>query len=397
MPNVLVWLVYGLPYRHCCVVSLGYVRVAIVAECFLPETNGVTNSVLRIIDHLEGVGHRAVVIAPGFGPVEYSATPVERVPAFTLPFYRSLSVGLPTGQVRAVLKRFQPDVVHLAAPVMLGAAGARASRALGIPSIAVYQTDLVGFAGRYGFGFAGEAIWAWLRWVHGQTDLTLAPSTSAHWSLTRHGIAPVARWGRGVDLDRFNPRHRSPSLRRCLAPNGEVIVGYVGRLAPEKQVHLLAHLQGMKGVRVVVVGDGPSERRLRDRLPGATFLGFKSGGELSQALASFDVFVHTGSNETFCQAIQEALASGVPVVTSAAGGPLDLVRHADNGFLFSPTDPKLLRGAVAELVADPALRVAMGQRARASVANRSWPQLGEELVAHYRRLCGLEGSGRRVA
>jgi phosphatidylinositol alpha 1,6-mannosyltransferase len=371
--------------------------VAIVAECFLPETNGVTNSVLRIVEHLERMGHQAVVIAPGLGLVEYSATPVERVPAFTLPFYRSLSVGLPTGQVRVVLEGFQPDIVHLAAPVMLGAAGARASRALGIPSIAVYQTDLVGFAARYGFGFGGGAIWAWLRWVHSQTDLTLAASTSADWSLTRHGIAPVARWGRGVDLDRFNPRHRSPSLRRILAPNGEVIVGYVGRLAPEKQVHLLAHLHGMKGVRVVVVGDGPSAGRLRARLPGATFLGFKSGAELSQALASFDVFVHTGSNETFCQAIQEALASGVPVVTPAAGGPLDLVRHADNGFLFSPTDPKLLRSAVAELVANPVLRVAMGQRARASVANRSWQELGQELVAHYRRLCGLDGADRRVA
>jgi phosphatidylinositol alpha 1,6-mannosyltransferase len=397
MPTVLFWYVQVPPFRHCRLVRLGHVRVAIVAECFLPETNGVTNSVLRIVDHLERMGHEAVVIAPGFGLVEYSATPVERVPAFTLPFYRSLSVGLPTRQVRAVLERFQPDIVHLAAPVMLGAAGACASRTLGIPSIAVYQTDLVGFAARYGFGFAGGSIWAWLRWVHGQTDLTLAPSTSADWSLTRHGIAPVARWGRGVDLDRFNPRHRSPSLRRSLAPNGEVIVGYVGRLAPEKQVHLLAHLHGMKGVRLVVVGHGPSADRLRARLPGATFLGFKSGAELSQALASLDVFVHTGSNETFCQAIQEALAAGVPVVTPAAGGPLDLVRHTENGFLFSPTDPNLLRSAVAELVANPVLRAAMGQRARASVANRSWQQLGQELVAHYRRLCGLDGAYRRVA
>ena len=372
-------------------------RVAIVAECFLPETNGVTNSVLRVVEHLERTGHKAVVIAPGLGPLEYSVTPVERVPAFALPFYRSLSVGLPTGQVRAILERFEPDVVHLAAPAVLGAAGAVASRALGIPSVAVYQTDLAGFAARYGVGFGGRAIWAWLRWVHNQTDLTLAPSTIAAWSLVSHGIAPVARWGRGVDLDRFNPRHRSLLRRRRLAPNGEVIVGYMGRLAPEKQVHLLTHLHAMNGVRVVVVGDGPSAERLRARLPGATFLGHKSGAELSEVLASFDVFVHTGMNETFCQAIQEALAAGVPVVTPAMGGPLDLVRHGENGFLFPPADPKLLRSAVAELVADRALRAVMGQRARASVVHRSWQDLGAELLAHYRRLSGLEDTDRRIA
>jgi phosphatidylinositol alpha 1,6-mannosyltransferase len=207
----------------------------------------------------------------------------------------------------------------------------------------------------------------------------------------------VARWGRGVDLDQFNPRHRSPLLRRRLAPGREVIVGYVGRLAPEKQVHLLAHLDGMQGVRVVVVGHGPSARRLRQQLPQATFLGFKSGLELAQVLASFDVFVHTGADETFCQAIQEALASGVPVVTPASGGPMDLIRHGDNGFLYPSAEPSLLRGAVAELAADPALRTAMGQRARASVIHRTWEELGDELVAHYRHVCGLQDSGRRIA
>lgn len=396
-PRVLLGFAQDPPSRHRPPVRLSHVRVAIIAECFLPEVNGVTNSILRVIDHLERQGHQALVVAPGFGPSGYSSTPVERIPALALPCYRSLSVGIPTGQVRAVLERFDPDVVHLAAPVVLGAAGARASRALGIPSVAVYQTDLAGFATRYGAGFTSGAIWAWLRWVHRQADLTLAPSTSAAWTLERHGIAPVARWGRGVDLDRFNPRHRNALLRRWLAPDGAVIVGYMGRLAPEKRVHLLAHLLAMKGVRLVVIGDGPSAPRLRTQLAGATFLGYKSGTELSQALASLDVFVHTGSDETFCQAIQEALASGLPVVTPAAGGPLDLVRHGDNGFLYPSDDPALMRGAVAELAADPALRSAMGERARAAVEHRSWYDLGDELIAHYSRVSGRPSSARRAA
>lgn len=370
-------------------------RVAIVAECFLPETNGVTNSVLRVVEHLERRGHDALVVAPGCGPSSYSATPVVRVPALSLPLYRSLAVGLPTGRVRDVLGDFGPDVVHLAAPVVLGAAGARAARSLGVPSLAIYQTDLAGFGARYGLGFAAGATWAWLRAVHNSADLTLAPSSLAAWTLRSRGIGPVARWGRGVDLVRFDPVHRSPLLRRRFSPAGELVVGYVGRLAPEKQVHLLAGLQDLPGVQVVVVGDGPSAARLRSQMPRATFVGFRSGADLAAHMASLDVFVHTGADETFCQAIQEALASGVPVVTPAAGGPLDLVRHGHNGLLFPPGHPELMRQAVIHLAEDPELRVRLAGQARRSVEGRTWSAAGDELLAHYGTLLG--GSGIRRA
>lgn len=358
-------------------------RVAIVAECFLPETNGVTNSVLRVVEHLERRGCTVLIVAPGTGPSRYSDTPVERVPAVRLPAYRSLSVGLPIGRVGRVLRDFQPDVVHLAAPVVLGAAGVRAARAMGVPTVAVYQTDLAGFASRYRLGFASGQIWRWLRRVHNQADLTLAPSSLAAWTLESRGIERVARWGRGVDVARFHPRHRSPLIRRLLAPGGELLVGFVGRLAPEKQVHHLAHLQGLPGVRLVVVGDGPSGAKLRQQLPEARFVGFKSGAELAAHVASLDVFVHTGADETFCQAIQEALAAGVPVITPAAGGPLDLVRHLENGLLFPPDHPALMRHAVLELARDEALRERLSRHARRSVQGRTWVAVGDELLDHY--------------
>lgn len=372
-------------------------RVAIIAECFLPEVNGVTNSVLRIVEHLERRGHQAMVIAPGCGPDHYLSTPVERVPGFALPLYRSLSVGIPTGRVLNQLEGFSPDIVHLAAPTVLGAAGARAAKLLGVPTVAVYQTDLAGFARRYGFSAAAPALWAWLAWVHRQADLTLAPSTPAAWELRRHGVSRVACWARGVDVERFNPQHRSALLRRQLAPNGEIMVGYVGRLAREKQLHLLGHLQGLHGIRVVVVGDGPARGDLERQLPGVTFLGFLSGIALSQAVASLDVFVHTGIDETFCQSIQEALSAGVPVVAPASGGPLDLVRHGDNGWLYPPNKPELIRGAVEALVADSTLRRSMAGRARASVERRTWEALGDELLVHYQSLAGTARPSRRVA
>lgn len=363
-------------------------RVAIVAECFLPETNGVTNSVLRVVEQLERRHHEVLVVAPGIGPTTYSRTPVERVAAVGLPFYRSLAIGLPTGRIKHILRAFDPDVVHLAAPVILGASGARAAKALGIPSVAIYQTDLAGFGARYGLGFASPATWSWLRRVHNQADLTLAPSTMAAWTLRQHGIANVAQWARGVDTERFNPVHRSALLRRQFSPSGELVVGYVGRLAAEKQVHLLAHVDGLAGTRTVIVGDGPSATKLRQQLPRATFVGFKSGAELSAHVASLDVFVHTGADETFCQAIQEALAAGVPVIAPAAGGPLDLVRHGENGLLYPPSDPALMAQAVLELATNPELRERLAARARASVEGRSWESVGDELIGHYERVIG---------
>ena len=135
-------------------------------------------------------------------------------------------------------------------------------------------------------------------------------------------------------------------MRRHIAPRGEVVVGYVGRLAAEKQVERLLRLADLPGTRLVVVGDGPLRARLERRLTRARFLGFRTGGDLAATMASLDVFVHPGEAETFCQAVQEALASGVPVVAPAAGGPMDLVRHGVNGWLFPSGRPAPLASAL---------------------------------------------------
>jgi phosphatidylinositol alpha 1,6-mannosyltransferase len=302
--------------------------------------------------------------------------------------YRDLPVAIRTHRIAAVLRDFSPDVVHLAAPAILGPAAARAAHDLGTPVVAVYQTDIAGFARRYGFGVTSPVVWNLLRRVHALADLTLAPSTSAAWQLSSHGIGPVDIWSRGVDAQLFNPRRRNVWLRRQLAPRGEVLVGYMGRLAPEKRVKLLHHLRDTPGIKLVVIGDGPARRRLERRLTSAEFMGWQTGTDLATLVASLDVFVHTGPHETFCQAIQEALASGVPVVAPAMGGPLDLVRHGENGWLYPPDVPELMVEAVASLASDPSGRKAMGERARASVEHRTWDALGRQLLGHYRTITG---------
>jgi phosphatidylinositol alpha 1,6-mannosyltransferase len=369
---------------------LGDVRVAVVTESFLPQVNGVTNSVLRVCEHLGAHGHEVIVYAPGSQgrdePDTYGSAMVVRGPSFGLPRYRDFRVGLPGPGLGRLLKEWRPDIVHLASPATVGAHGAFLAQRLRIPSVAVYQTDLAGFASRYGLRGADRILWQWLRRIHAAVGRTLAPSRHAVDELERRGVQRVARWARGVDLERFRPDRRDDELRSRLAPNGELIVGYVGRLAPEKQVALLAGIEREHGIRLVMVGDGPQRAALQRKMPGAEFLGFQGGTRLAEVFASLDVFVHTGSHETFCQAAQEALASGLPVVAPAAGGLLDLVDEGRNGLLFTPDNPACLHDAVRSLRDAPERRAELAAGARPSVIGRSWSVIGDELLDHYEQI-----------
>ncbi|MGV0721151.1 glycosyltransferase family 1 protein [Mycolicibacterium elephantis] len=362
-------------------------RVAIVAESFLPNVNGVTNSVLRILEHLRRTGHEALVIAPDTSRGQpradrvHDGIRVHRVPSRMFPIVTSLPLGVPRPRMVGVLRGFDPDVVHLASPALLGYGGLHAARRLGVPTVAVYQTDIAGFAQSYGVAFAGRAAWAWTRHLHSRADRTLAPSTAAMEDLTAHRIPRVHKWARGVDVTGFAPSARDDALRRRWSPDGRPIVGFVGRLAPEKHVERLAALAARDDLQLVIVGDGVDRKKLQTMLPSAVFTGALYGQKLAAAYASMDVFVHPGEHETFCQAVQEAMASGLPVVAPNAGGPRDLVAPHRTGLLLPVNGFETeLPAAVDHLIAErPRYAVA----ARRSVLGRTWPAICDELLDHY--------------
>ena len=309
------------------------------------------------------------------------------------PGYRSVRLGLASPAIRRALLGHRAELVHLASPFFLGARTARAARRLRLPVVAVYQTDVPGYARAYHWGRVAEAAaWRWLRGIHNAADRTLAPSTPSIERLAAHGVQRIWMWGRGVDTACFHPTARSDGLRQALAPGGEVLAGDVGRLAPEKQVELLAGVAALPGVRLVIVGGGPAEPRLRRVMPSAVFLGQHRGEQLARVFASLDVFVHSGCHETFGQTIQEAAASGLPVVAPAAGGPVDLVQDGVTGYLVPAADADALTAATRRLAADPLRRAAMGRTARERVLARSWTALGDQLIGHYAAVLG-ERSG----
>src|SRR4051794_23526410 len=256
--------------------------------------NGVTGSVLQILRHLAEAGHETLVIAPKAGDVtvDLHASRAELLRSVPLPSYpEGRVVFARAARLTAILRGFGPDVVHLASPFVLGWQGIAAADALRIPTVAVYQTDVIAYAEKYGMPRATALVASHVTRLHRRATLTLVPSSASSRQLETLGVDRLRRWGRGGDAVRFAPERRSEDWRRALA-GGDLIVGYVGRLAPEKQVEDLRVLADLPGVRLVIVGDGPSRPALERALPAATFLGHLSGSALAEAVAGFDVFVH---------------------------------------------------------------------------------------------------------
>lgn len=370
-------------------------KVAIVTESFLPEVNGVVNSVLRTLDHLIDAGHEPVVLAPDAPgvPRDYRGVRVIGMSSVALPGYSQVRIcATPQLSLHLTLEDLAPDVVHLASPINVGLRAAHAAHDLGIASVAVYQTDVPGYARRYGVPALESYLWQRVRQTHAAATLNLAPSSASLRQLHDLGVRNLRRWGRGVDAELFHPGRRDEALRRAWAPGGERVIGFMGRLAPEKQVADLQVLAGLPDTRLVIVGDGPARGPLQALLPDAVFCGQLTGEALARAVASFDLFVTPGELETFGQTIQEAMACGLPVVAPASGGPVDLVDHSRTGWLYAPGDLAALRNHVRDLTGDDGKRRAMGTAAREATRPRTWAGVCGQLVGYYHEAIALKRS-----
>jgi phosphatidylinositol alpha 1,6-mannosyltransferase len=343
-------------------------RVVVVTESFHPAVDGATATTRHVVDGLLDRGRRVLLVAPGPGLASYRGTEVLRV------------VGERSGrQVREAVHRFRADLVHVTAPGRLGRTALKQARRAGIPTVTV-QTAPVG----------DLPAPVWQARVADRSDRLLATSSWLAGHLGRLGVTAEV-WRPGVDPDAFRPSLREPALHahwsrprrgdRPLAPDRPlVVVGYAGRLEPVHEVERLVELTDLPGIRLVVIGDGPERDRLRRRLPRARFTGHLDTGDLGHAVASLDLLVHPGRQESCCHPLREAAASGVPVVAAGAGGAAGLVRPLETGLLFDPAERVSFVRAVASLAGDTRRRQ-LGTRARELALARSWRDAVTELDA----------------
>jgi glycosyltransferase involved in cell wall biosynthesis len=367
--------------------------VALVAESFLPKVDGVSKTAYLALRYLQRTGREVLILAPNTAPNAVGDSRVVRLPSFGPRFYPESRLALPVPLISRELEAFQPDLIHVFSPALASTRVVAHARHWRVPLVATYQTDLPAYARYYGLSLIARPVQWWLRYEHRRATLTLTPSPTITGQLREDGYRRLRPWARGVHTQHFHPRRRSDAMRARLLhgrnPNSLLCL-YVGRLSPEKRVDLLLELARTPGIALTVVGDGPRRAELEREFAGtgAHFAGYLHGDALAEAYASADVFVFPGVTETFGQVVQEAQASGLPVLTVDRGGVRDLVLPGESGLVLPP-DPHAFAQAAVTLRDDPALRDRMSAAARRRAECAPWEAILGQLEAHYREAATL--------
>jgi glycosyltransferase involved in cell wall biosynthesis len=363
-------------------------RVAIVTENFLPKLDGVTRTLAMLLEHLRRRGHQAILIGPEGSPRRYAGFRVFGARGLPLPFYPELRALAPPPEFGQRLSWFRPDVLHVADPMLLGAAGIGWARRVGVPIVSSYHTNLAAYCAHYGFPFLQEPAWFYRRLLHNQCEVTLCPSPSTAREVERRGFERVGVWPRGVDSVLFNPAKRSEEWRRASGGGARKIILYAGRLSYEKNLGALVdafEALDEPDTRLVLVGAGPARESLEQSLAGraVTFTGYLTGEALATAYASADVFAFPSLTDTFGQVVQEAMASGLPVVGFDAEGVRDLVSSGETGLLAHGASTRSFTEALRSVLHSDESRATLGARARAIAATRAWESVMDGLLAVY--------------
>jgi glycosyltransferase involved in cell wall biosynthesis/predicted metal-dependent phosphoesterase TrpH len=345
-------------------------RVALIADG-ISSTHGVASTIQQL--RARGVpGYEVEVI--GTDPeVDRRLASVAEV---DVPFYNGMKIGVPSiTSITDAIAEGRYDLIHVCAPGPAGVAAWGIAKALELPLLGSYHTELGAYAGmRSGQQMLEVMVSYALGQFYGGCDVVLSPSAATDKRLQEIGIAAqkIGRWDRGVDLARFSPGKRDPDLL-----DGEIKVLYAGRLTKEKGVELLADAflaarAEDPRLHLNLAGDGPEREALAERLgDAATFLGWQRGEDLARVYASADIFMFASRTDTFGQVIREAQASGLPVVAVAEGGPVSLIENGQTGILSLP-EIKPLSASVLRIVNNPLLAERLQQGALRRVKDCTW-------------------------
>ncbi len=365
-------------------------QIALVTETYPPEINGVAMTLKRLTDGVEARGHRVQVVRPKQDEPRRRPNNGQHsqilLPGFPLLGYRDLQMGYP--RRTALLSRWRrnpPDIVHVATEGPLGLSALLAAAELGIPVSSSFHTNFHQYSGHYGVGPLGPAILSYLRHFHNRTRCTMVPTVVQALELRTQGITNATVLARGIDTAIFNPARRDSALRTSwgVGPDDPVI-GYVGRLAAEKNLDLVrrafaAVREAHPGARLLLVGDGPEAESYRG-IEGCICAGVRRDAELAAHYASCDCFAFASLTETFGNVVTEALACGVPVVAFDYAAAALVLDTQTNGRPIPVADEQAFVTAVVELASDSALRARLAAGASQSVAHLTWDAITDRFL-----------------
>jgi glycosyltransferase involved in cell wall biosynthesis len=370
-------------------------RIALFTETFLPKVDGIVTRLKHTVEHLQRLGDEVMVFCPEGGLREYMGAQIHGVSGLAFPLYPELKLALPRPSIGEALEQFQPDLIHIVNPAVLGLAGLYYSKTLNIPLMASYHTHLPKYLEHYGLGMFEGVMWELIKAVHNQARLNLVTSTAMQEELSAHGVERVRVWQRGVDTDLFRPELKSQGMRDRLTqghPEAPLLL-YIGRLSAEKEVDRIKPvLAAIPGARLALVGDGPHREELEKHFAGTNtnFVGYLAGEELAAAYATADVFVFPSRTETLGLVLLEAMAAGCPVVAADAGGIPDIVTNGENGYMFDPKDENGAIAATQRLFNRGAERELMRRNARIEAEKWGWNAATQQLQQFYNDILNVD-------
>jgi len=373
-------------------------RIALFTETFLPKIDGIVTTLSETVRQLRSLGHEVLVFAPDGGITEFEGARINGMKGQSFALYPELRLSLPRASMRRQIQEFQPDLLHVADPALLGIAalyygGGKNGGVLHLPLVISYHTDLPAYLHYYKLGFLEPYIWRIMRIRHNRATLNLCTSVAMMEQLQQHGIGRVALWPGGVDTARFHPDRRSKAMRARLTeghPECFLLI-YVGRLSAEKDVERLKPmLEALPGTRLALIGDGPQRKALEEHFAGLPvyMAGFLRGDELAAAFASGDVFVMPSRTETLGLVVLEAMSAGLPVVGARAGGVPEMIVDGVTGVLFD-TEAQAVE-AIRSIQQCTDKRQTMGLAARAHAGEHSWKAATVRLLEHYKAACARQ-------
>jgi glycosyltransferase involved in cell wall biosynthesis len=351
----------------------------------LEDVNGVATTIRKMTAAGAAAGKELVVVASR-NEITIDDIPIKNfkpIGEFELPEYELQKLSFPPIlQMLDYIQRERFTEIIISTPGPVGLTALLAAKMLNLQTSGIYHTDFPQYVRILTEdSFLESVTWRFMHWFYGQLDTVFVNSEEYRQSWIIRGLDPekLKILPRGLDTELFHPTRRDPAFfEKFGATNGQVRLLYVGRVSREKDLDLLAEAyrrlrsEGLS-IQLFIVGHGPYSHTLSESMPEAFFTGYLTGKDLAAAYASADIFVFPSTTDTFGNVIIEAQASGVPVVVSDSGGPKELVDNNQNGLITKSHDAEDLTRAIRELVVDSDRRKRMGNHARESVINRTWP------------------------
>ena len=369
-------------------------RVAIFTDTFYPDINGVSRTLTYFTKYLESQGIVYKVFAPDSRSGEYVSEHIRRFKSFSLFLYPECRFAFPNVRtIKSELEAFAPDIIHIATPFNMGLCGLYLSKKLNIPAVGSYHTNFDHYLKFYNLSFLSASLWKYMKWFHKPLKKVFVPSYETIWQLKRRGFRNTVLCPAGVDCTLYHPGHDQDSVRQKYGLSKRFTLSFVGRLAPEKDVHTLMAIANSipadlnEQIEWLIIGDGPLRKELEEKSPAnMKFTGYLTGTELAEAYSVSDVFVFPSPTETFGMVVLEALASGTPAVTANSGGVKNIIKTGKTGFTCEPGNSANFTEAIVHLLKNDRLRKRFQGEARMYALEQSWDAIFEEMLWHYQEV-----------